>query len=208
MFYYVEGAWRRCEQNLAVIDCGGVGYACHTSQNTIGALKMGKEARLYTYLYVREDVMELFGFADQEELNCFKMLIGVSGVGPKAALAILSVAPPGQIALAIITEDAKLLTQAPGIGKKIAQRIVLELRDKMSKGQLEGAAGRRSEAIAAAGKRRRVNHTQEAVAALMVLGYSQAEAFRAMEGHGHCGIPGSRGYYPCLSQEAWQSVRM
>lgn len=117
----------------------------------------------------------------QEELSCFKMLIGVSGVGPKAALAILSVAPPSQLALAIITEDAKLLTQAPGIGKKIAQRIVLELRDKMSKGQLEGAAGRAAEAIAvpAAGT---VNHVQEAVAALMVLGYSQAEAFAAMEG--------------------------
>ena len=114
-------------------------------------------------------------------LSCFKMLIGVSGVGPKAALAILSVAPPSQLALAIITEDAKLLTQAPGIGKKIAQRIVLELRDKMSKGQLEGAAGRAAEAIAvpAAGT---VNHVQEAVAALMVLGYSQAEAFAAMEG--------------------------
>ena len=93
MFYYVEGRVAALEQNLAVIDCGGVGYACHTSQNTLGALKMGKEARLYTYLYVREDAMELFGFADQEELNCFKMLIGVSGVGPKAALAILSVAP-------------------------------------------------------------------------------------------------------------------
>lgn len=181
MFYYVEGRVAVLEQGLAVIDCGGVGYACHTSQNTVGALKMGKTARLYTYLYVREGAVDLFGFADQEELNCFKMLLGVSGVGPKAALAILSVAPPSQLALAIITEDAKLLTQAPGIGKKIAQRIVLELRDKMSKGQLEGAAGRAAEAIAvpAAGA---VNHVQEAVAALMVLGYTQAEAFTAMEG--------------------------
>lgn len=181
MFYYVEGRVAVLEQGLAVIDCGGVGYACHTSQNTIGALKTGKSARLYTYLYVREGAVDLFGFADQEELSCFKMLIGVSGVGPKAALAILSVAPPSQLALAIITEDAKLLTQAPGIGKKIAQRIVLELRDKMSKGQLEGAAGRAAEAISvpAAGT---VNHVQEAVAALMVLGYSQAEAFAAMEG--------------------------
>ena len=181
MFYYVEGRVAVLEQGLAVIDCGGVGYACHTSQNTVGALKTGKSARLYTYLYVREGAVDLFGFADQEALSCFKMLIGVAGVGPKAALAILSVAPPSQLALAIITEDAKLLTQAPGIGKKIAQRIVLELRDKMSKGQLEGAAGRAAEAIVvpAAGT---VNHVQEAVAALMVLGYSQAEAFAAMEG--------------------------
>ena len=117
MFYYVEGRVAVLEQGLAVIDCGGVGYACHTSQNTVGALKTGKSARLYTYLYVREGAVDLFGFADQEELSCFKMLIGVSGVGPKAALAILSVAPPSQLALAIITEDAKLLTQAPGIGK-------------------------------------------------------------------------------------------
>ena len=181
MFYYVEGRVALLEQGVAGIDCGGGGYACHTSQNTVGKLKIGETARLYTYLYVREDIFELFGFGDAEELGCFKMLISVSGVGPKAALAILSIATPSQLALAIITEDSKILTQAPGIGKKIAQRIVLELRDKMSKGQLEGAAGKAAEAIAVPQKGT-VNHTQEAVAALMVLGYSQAEAFLAMEG--------------------------
>lgn len=203
MFYYVEGRVAVLEQGLAVIDCGGVGYACHTSQNTVGALKMGKTARLYTYLYVREGAVDLFGFVDQEELNCFKMLLGVSGVGPKAALAILSVAPPSQLALAIITEDAKLLTQAPGIGKKIAQRIVLELRDKMSKGQLEGAAGRAAEAIAvpAAGA---VNHVQEAVAALMVLGYTQAEAFTAMEGLETAGMEAEDIIRHCLKKLAIQ----
>ncbi len=203
MFYYVEGRVAVLEQGLAVIDCGGVGYACHTSQNTVGALKMGKTARLYTYLYVREGAVDLFGFADQEELNCFKMLLGVSGVGPKAALAILSVAPPSQLALAIITEDAKLLTQAPGIGKKIAQRIVLELRDKMSKGQLEGAAGRAAEAIAvpASGA---VNHVQEAVAALMVLGYTQAEAFTAMEGLETAGMEAEDIIRHCLKKLAIQ----
>ena len=145
----------------------------------------------------------MFGFADLEELNCFKMLLSVSGVGPKAALAILSVAPPGELALAIITEDAGLLTRAPGIGKKIAQRIVLELRDRMSKGQLEGAAGRAAEAIAvpAAGT---VNHVQEAVAALMVLGYSQAEALMAMEGVHTEGMEAEEIIRQCLKKLAIQ----
>lgn len=180
MFYYLEGTVAHLEQGLAVIDCGGVGYACHTSQNTISGIKMGQKARLYTFLYVREDIFDIYGFADLEELNCFKMLIGVSGVGPKAALAILSVAPPSRLALSVITGDEKLLTQAPGIGKKIAQRIVLELRDKMAKEQLESASGGADIPVAPA--KGGVNHTQEAVAALMVLGYNRAEALHAMEG--------------------------
>ena len=181
MFYYVDGTVTVIEQGLAVIDCGGVGYACHASQNTIGKLKIGTRARLLTYLNVREDIFELYGFIDEEELSCFKMMIGVSGVGPKAALAILSIAPPDRLALSIITGDEKLLMQAPGIGKKIAQRVVLELRDKMSKEQLETASAA-SPVAAAAVAGGGVNHTQEAVAALMVLGYSQAEALHAMEG--------------------------
>lgn len=183
MFYYVEGKVTVLEQGLAVIDCSGVGYACFTSQNTIGHLSLGKHARLYTWLYVREDIFDLYGFGDLEELSCFKMLIGVSGVGPKAALAILSIAPPSRLALSIITGEEKLLTQAPGIGKKIAQRIVLELRDKMAKEQMETAsAGALPPALEMAGKSGGVNHTQEAIAALMVLGYSQAESLQAMEG--------------------------
>ena len=181
MFYYIEGTVAVLEQGLAVIDCGGVGYACHASQNTVGKLKIGKKARLLTHLNVREDIFELYGFIDEEERSCFTMMIGVSGVGPKAALSILSVAPPDRLALSIITGDEKLLTQAPGIGKKIAQRIILELRDKMSKEQLESASGA-STIIAAVTATGGVNHTQEAVAALMVLGYSQAEALHAMEG--------------------------
>lgn len=180
MFYYVEGTVALLKQGLAVIDCGGVGYACHASQNTIGKLKIGARARLLTYLNVREDIFELYGFIDEEEQSCFEMMIGVSGVGPKAALSILSVAPPDRLALSIITGDEKMLMQAPGIGKKIAQRIVLELRDKMSKEQLETASSVSPVAMAAASGE--VNHTQEAVAALMVLGYSQAEALQAMEG--------------------------
>lgn len=180
MFYYVEGTVALIEPSLAVIDCGGVGYACHTSRNTASQLKLGKKARLYTHLYVREELFQLFGFAEMEELRSFQMLIGVSGVGPKAALAILSEASPSKLALSIITGDEKLLMQAPGIGKKIAQRIVLELRDKMSREQLETAAS--APAIAMQQKGGGVNHTQEAVAALLVLGYSQAEALTAMEG--------------------------
>ena len=180
MFYYVEGTVALLKQGLAVIDCGGVGYACHASQNTIGKLKIGARARLLTYLNVREDIFELYGFIDEEEQSCFEMRIGVSGVGPKAALSILSVAPPDRLALSIITGDEKMLMQAPGIGKKIAQRIVLELRDKMSKEQLETASSVSPVAMAAASGG--VSHTQEAVAALMVLGYSQAEALQAMEG--------------------------
>lgn len=180
MFYYVNGTVALLKQGLAVIDCGGVGYACHASQNTIGKLKVGTQARLLTYLNVREGIFELYGFIDEEEQSCFQMMIGVSGVGPKAALSILSIAPPDRLALSIITGDEKMLMQAPGIGKKIAQRIVLELRDKMSQEQLQAASGASpAVAVAASGG---VNHTQEAVAALMVLGYSQAEALRAMEG--------------------------
>lgn len=181
MFYYVEGTVALIEQELAVIDCGGVGYACRTSQNTCAALQCGKTARLYTYLSVRESACDLYGFSEMEELNCFKLLLGVSGVGPKAALAILSSAPPSQLALSIITEDTKFLTRAPGVGKKIAQRICLELKDKLTKEQ-ENINGSGIVMTAAAVPGSATNAVNEAVSALMVLGYSQAESMRAMEG--------------------------
>ena len=198
MFYYVDGTVTVLKQGLAVIDCGGVGYACHAAQNTIGKLKIGTRARLLTYLNVREDIFELYGFIDEEEQSCFEMMIGVSGVGPKAALSILSVAPPDRLALSIITGDEKMLMQAPGIGKKIAQRIVLELRDKMSKEQLETASA--SSPVAAAAVSGGVNHTQEAVAALMVLGYTQAEALHAMEGLDAAGMDAEEIIRQCLKK--------
>lgn len=198
MFYYVDGTVTVLKQGLAVIDCGGVGYACHASQNTIGKLKVGAHARLLTYLNVREGIFELYGFIDEEEQSCFEMMIGVSGVGPKAALSILSVAPPDRLALSIITGDEKMLMQAPGIGKKIAQRIVLELRDKMSKEQLETASA--SPPVAAAAVSGGVNHTQEAVAALMVLGYTQAEALHAMEGLDAVGMEAEEIIRQCLKK--------
>ena len=168
------------QPGLAVIDCGGVGYACKTSQTTCASLTVGKKAKLYTYLHVGENIFDLYGFADQEELNCFQMLISVSGVGPKAALAILSTAPTSQLALSIITGDAKLLTRAPGVGKKIAQRIGLELKDKLAKQQdTKGLSGIPAAVPMAADSTAAVS---EAVSALMVLGYSQSEAMGAMEG--------------------------
>ena len=198
MFYYVDGTVSVLQTGLAVIDCGGVGYACHASQNTISRLKIGTKARLLTYLNVREGIFELYGFIDEEEMSCFEMMIGVSGVGPKAALSILSVAPPDRLALSIITGDEKMLTQAPGIGKKIAQRIVLELRDKMSKEQLEGASA--ASPVAAADLSGGVNHTQEAVAALMVLGYTQAEALHAMKQIDTAGMEADEIIRQCLKK--------
>ena len=197
MFYYVDGTVSVLQQGLAVIDCSGVGYACHASQNTIGKLKTGEKARL-TWLNVREGVFELYGFIDEEEKSCFLMLTSVNGVGPKAALSILSVAPPDRLALSIITGDEKMLMQAPGIGKKIAQRIVLELRDKMSKEQLETASA--ASPVAAAAVSGGVNHTQEAVAALMVLGYTQAEALHAMEGLDAAGMEADEIIRQCLKK--------
>lgn len=180
MFYYVEGTVALIQPGLAVVDCAGVGYACNTSQTTCAALTVGKKARLYTYLHVREGIFDLYGFSEQEELHCFKLLIGVSGVGPKAALAILSTAPASQLALSIITGDAKLLTQAPGVGKKIAQRICLELKDKLAKEQEKGTISSIPSAVPVSGES--TGAVSEAIAALMVLGYSQAEAMKAMEG--------------------------
>ena len=198
MFYYVDGTVSVLQTGLAVIDCCGVGYACHASQNTISRLKIGTKARLLTYLNVREGIFELYGFIDEEEMSCFEMMIGVSGVGPKAALSILSVAPPDRLALSIITGDEKMLTQAPGIGKKIAQRIVLELRDKMSKEQLESASA--ASPVAAADLSGGVNHTQEAVAALMVLGYTQAEALHAMKQIDTAGMEADEIIRQCLKK--------
>lgn len=180
MFYYIEGIITIIQNNLVVVDAGGVGYACHTSSTTINQVRQGSNARLYTHLNVREDVFELYGFASEQELSCFQMLIGVSGVGPKAAASILSVAPTERLTLAIVTGDDKLLQQAQGIGKKIAQRIVLELRDKLGKEQLQGAAAA-SQIVDAVVAGNRVNHTQEAIAALMVLGFSQTQVLNALE---------------------------
>ncbi len=178
MFYYLNGTVAHIEAYLAVIDCGGVGYACRTTTYTLSNLKKGDKAKLYTYLNVREDAMELYGFGSQEELNLFRQLISVSGVGPKAALSILSSSSPGDLALRIITGDEKALTTAPGVGKKIAQRVILELKDKLAKGQTLSAVGESGPAVTVIPQNKR----SEASAALAVLGYSQAEIAAALKG--------------------------
>ena len=131
MYYYLSGTVAHIEPFLAVIDCGGVGYACRTTSFTLSRIKTGEKAKLYTYLSVREDAMDLYGFSSQEERRLFQLLTSVSGVGPKAALAILSSSTPENLALSIITGDEKALTAAQGVGKKIAQRVILELKDKL-----------------------------------------------------------------------------
>ena len=127
-FYYLEGTIALLDANLAVIDCGGVGYGCATTRYTLSQLKTGQRHRLYTYCNIREDAFEIYGFSTRDELRCFEMLLGVTGVGPKAALAILSATTPDGFRLAVLTGDEKTLTAAAGVGKKLAQRILLELR--------------------------------------------------------------------------------
>ncbi len=181
MFYYLDGVVAEILPGLAVIDCGGVGYACMTTNNTLAALKKGQRGRLYTFLNVAENAFGLYGFASQKELGSFKMLIGVSGVGPKAALAILSSTTPESLAMAVVTEDAKTLTAAPGIGKKIAQRIILELKDKLAR---ESAATGLdfSGGGAAAAAPAFSNKATDAAQALAVLGYTSAEVAQALKG--------------------------
>ena len=179
MLYHVEGTVTDIDTNLVVVDCHGIGFALNASLNTISAVRVGEKFRLYIYESVREDAFDLFGFASKEEKRCFEMLIGISGVGPKAAISILSTNTPGSLAIAVLNGDIKALSSAPGIGKKIAQRIILELKDKIAKEtdglDLGGAVP--SPAAPAADNPAR----QDAIAALAVLGYSMPEINGAMQ---------------------------
>lgn len=170
MFYSVRGKVIHTEQNLAVIECGGVGYKCQTTMNTLKNIKLNSEATLFTYLNVREDTMELFGFSSLSELSTFKTLISVSGVGPKVGLGMLSVLTPQQIAVAIASNDLKTITLAPGVGNKLAQRIVLELKDKLKSTSKTSDGMNVSEVEAVV-----VGNIPKAVEALTVLGYTSAE---------------------------------
>ena len=179
MFYYLHGKLAAVELNLVVIDCGGVGFSVNTTTNTISRLKMGEEAKVFTYCSIREDAFDIYGFATKAELEAFKLLVGINGVGPKAALAILSSVTPEGLNMAVVTQNEKMLTAAPGVGRKIAQRILLELKDKMGViTELDMRSGA-SVTVAPAGPD---SKTTEAIQALQVLGYDQASINAAMKG--------------------------
>lgn len=180
LFYYLRGTITALEAGLAVVDCGGVGYACYTTSYTQSQLKVGQEQKLFTHCAIREDAVDIFGFATKEERTCFERLIGVSGVGPKAALAILSTTTPDRFTLAVVTGDEKALTAAPGVGKKLAQRIILELKDKIAgeQARFDASAGPAAAVLPAGGG----GKLAEATAALTVLGYSQSEIGLALRG--------------------------
>lgn len=176
MFYSLRGKLILTQANVAVVECGGVGYRCQTSLSTLRKLpKAGEEVMVYTFLYIREGAVDLYGFADMEELNCFKMLIGVSKVGPKVALSILSDLSPERFALCVASGDAKTITRSQGVGAKLAERIVLELKDKIKGAEV-------SKGFSAADIPLPEDSTSigEAISALVVLGYSQSEAASAL----------------------------
>lgn len=179
MFYYLKGTVAVIDLGIVVLDCGGVGFTVNTTTGTMARLKLGEQTTLYTHCAIREDAFDIYGFAAKRELEMFRLLIGISGVGPKAALAILSTVSPEGLHTAVVTDNEKALTAAPGVGKKLAQRILLELKDKLgAQGTLEftPAAGGTAPVIGAEGK------TVEAVQALQVLGYDQSSINSAMKG--------------------------
>ena len=178
MLYYVSGTVAILEPGLAVIDCGGVGYGCHVTAYTAAQLKLGTNARLFITESIREDAYDLYGFSSKEEQRCYELLTGVNGVGPKAAMAILSAGGPQNFTLAVMTGDEKMLTAAQGVGKKIAQRIILELKDKIGGGsmELDFSAG------AAVTVPQPTGALSLATAALQELGYSPAEINAALKG--------------------------
>lgn len=182
MYYYLNGEITYVEAGFVVVDCSGVGYKLTVSQTTAASLsaKIGKVSKLYTHLAVREDGIELFGFATNEEKECFNRLISVSGVGPKAAMSILSTMTADRLALSICTEDTKAIAKAPGIGAKTAARIVLELKDKISKDMLSGDTSLKNlntpPTVTVSG------NLSEASEALMVLGYDKPLIQKVLSG--------------------------
>jgi len=179
MIYYVSGPVTVLEPGLAVVDCGGVGYGCRITAYTASQLKLNQPTRLYVTESIREDAHDLYGFISKEEQRCYELLTSVNGVGPKAAMAILSSGGPQNFTLAVMTGDEKMLTAAQGIGKKIAQRIILELKDKIGGGsmELDFSGGPAVTAAPVSG-----NNSAMANAALQELGYSPAQIATALKG--------------------------
>ena len=173
MFYYLNGTVAAIENCLAVIDCGGVGFSCNTSLRSLSTLEIGQKVKMYTVCIIREDAFDIYGFTSQAELNSFKMLTGISGVGPKAAISILSSSSPEDLALAVANGNEKALTIAPGIGKKLAQRILLELKDKVSADMRSLSPG--SVAVPAGQNTAGDQKSRDVAAALSVLGYNPSE---------------------------------
>ena len=178
MIYYVSGQVSILEPGLAVIDCGGVGYGCRVTAYTAAQLKLNQNARLYITESIREDAHDLYGFISKEEQRCYELLTSVNGVGPKAAMAILSAGGPQNFTLAVMTGNDKMLTAAQGVGKKIAQRIILELKDKLggASTELDFSAGPAAAPIQSG------NNAALAHAALQELGYTAAEINTALKG--------------------------
>ena len=179
MFYHLNGELVLCDMTVAVIDCGGVGYKLLISGNTLGKIsgKVGEKVKLFTYMKVSEDAVDLYGFADEDELETFKLLISVSGVGAKFALSILSLMTPSRLAMAIGAGDAKAIAKAQGVGPKIAQRIILELKDKMAKQIAVDTDTGEVMTEEPAG-----NNMSDAIDTLIVLGYKRGEAAAALKG--------------------------
>lgn len=180
MIAMVSGTVEYVDETSAVIETGGVGYRVYMSPANLSRVGAGQQVKIHTFLRVAEGIMDLYGFLTREELAMFKMLISVSGAGPKAGLAVLSVMTPAQVALAVVTDDYKAITKAQGVGPKVAQKIVLELKDKLKNNDLlsAGGAGESFDYTAP------VSGGNDAVEALMVLGYSQGEAMRAVASAG------------------------
>ena len=178
MIYYVSGPVTILEPGLAVVDCGGVGYGCRVTAYTAAQLKLNQNARLYVTESIREDAHDLYGFISREEQRCYELLVSVNGVGPKAAMAILSAGGPQNFTLAVMTGNDKILTAAQGVGKKIAQRIILELKDKIggASAELDFSAGPAAAPVQSG------NNAALAHAALQELGYSAAEINMALKG--------------------------
>lgn len=187
MFYYISGKLAHLENGIAVIDAGGVGYRMTISGTTYDAMPPNRSVeqppivRLYSHMAVREDGVELFGFATKTELDTFKLLISVSGIGPKAAMSILSLLTPEKFALAVCTDDKKTIAKANGIGPKTAARVILELKDKLMKGSSALSVTDQSTLAAASSASPARTKLSEAVDALLVLGYSRAEAMNAIK---------------------------
>lgn len=180
MYSYIKGILTDMDEESIVVETSGIGYHIYTTGQTFRYLpSVGEEVKVYTYLHVREDAMLLFGFLTKDELKIYKLLLGVSGIGPKGALAILSVMTTDDLRFAVLGDDAKAIAKAPGVGTKTAQRLILELKDKLN---LEDAFEQKFEKLGKLAEKHAQGTKNEAVQALVALGYSSSEALRALNG--------------------------